>query len=935
MKGKLHELYHEKSGAKLVWLDRPDENMTFGIGFQTIPTDSTGVFHILEHSVLGGSDKYPVKEPFVELLKSSLQTFLNAMTFPDKTVYPFSSRNKQDFLNLMDIYMDAVLHPIAVHDEKVFRQEGWRFEVDESSVPMYQGVVYNEMKGAYSDVRAVLEHQMNENLFPDTCYRHECGGIPEEIPDLSYEQFVQSHATYYHPSNALIVLDGSVDLDACLELLDNYLKLYSRQEMVFTIPHQQEYPFKKVTQEFEIGPGEDMNGRTILSWGKLACTYDEPEIQYGLSILCDYLCGDNESPLKRAVLSRQLGQDMSMRLHDGIQQAWVGWELWNTEEEQAEPALAAIRTVLEQQIAEGLDRERLEACCNSLAFQLANRDGMGIPRGIMEALNILEPWLYGGDPAQNMGYEKVLTDLRARISTGWFEDLIRTHLLDGSSGVLLTLKPSQTLGEQRVEAEKEKLAHAWDSLSEAQKDAVKAKCEAIRQWQQTPDTREALATIPVLTLADLKQAPKALRVEISEVEGIPVLTHETDSSLAYVNLHFAAADLSSGELPALTMLCNVLGKFATENHTGAQLQVLTKQKIGQFYVRPEVSGCGKEKHRLHLVARAVFLKENLSDAVALITEILTQTKYDNMDSLGEILRQNKNQNQMQLISGGNRFAASRVAARQTSAGAARELLSGCEYIRWVNEACDADGASVLETLQALAAKLFVRKRLTVSVSTNAEAAVHKLADAFPSGSDCCEFGQIPVLAPCKEGILIPAGVSYVAKGANVGSFGGSTYVLANLLTFSHLWNEVRVQGGAYGTGFFGSDNGDMTFYSYRDPNPVGAVRAFDASADFVDSFIRSGENLDKYILGAMSEADPLLGAGAKLQLAESRYFKGVTYEDTCHIHAQLCNTSQEDLSKLLEDLRLVADSDNYCIVGGQEILDACKDSLTQITQILT
>lgn len=376
MQGTLWEMTHEQSGAKLCWLQRADENMTFAIAFRTIPTDSTGVFHILEHSVLNGSNKYPVKEPFVELLKSSLQTFLNAMTYPDKTVYPVSSRNKQDFHNLMDVYMDAVLHPLAVKMPNVFRQEGWRLEFDEQGEPMFQGVVYNEMKGAYSDVTRMAERAMMAGLYPDTCYAMESGGDPVHIPELSYEQFVSEHQKYYHPSNALIVLDGDVDLQDCLHLLDKELSRFQKQEMSFPIPMQQPLPYRQERIRYEVAEGED-DDKTIVSFGKLLCRFDDPVELQAASLLADYLAGDAEAPLKRAILNAGLGEDFQVEVSDGMQQAWFGWQVWNTREEKIPEIKQTIRSALEELLHKGLDKERLLGCYNALAFKLLDRDNYG------------------------------------------------------------------------------------------------------------------------------------------------------------------------------------------------------------------------------------------------------------------------------------------------------------------------------------------------------------------------------------------------------------------------------------------------------------------------------------------------------------------------------------------------------------------------------
>ena len=938
MQGTLWELEHPKSGARLIWLQRQDENMTFAVAFRTIPTDSTGVFHILEHSVLNGSRKYPVKEPFVELLKSSLQTFLNAMTFPDKTVYPVSSRNRQDFRNLMDIYMDAVLHPLAVSDPKVFRQEGWRLEFDADGNPVFQGVVYNEMKGAFSDVSRVLERAMMENLFPETCYRHCSGGNPANIPELTYEQFVSEHAKYYHPSNALLVLDGDIDLDGCLELLNSFLRDYDRQELQFPIGEQAAHPYKEERIEYEVSPSEDTENKTIVSYGRLLCGYDDPITLHAASLLCDYLTGDTEAPLKRAVLDAGLGADVEAALNDGMRQAWLGWQVWNTEEEKLPEIKRVIRDTLEGILEQGLDQERLLGCYNTLAFRLLDRDNFGYPRGLVEALSILEPWLYGGDPAQNLSYRSILEQLRRKLGSGLLEELIRM-LLDESQGYLAIAVPSSTLGQQRTQEEQQRAKRFWDSLNEGEKEDRKLQLEQLHTWQQTPDSREALSSIPVLSLKDISAEPTPLHVHETNREDVPVLVHETGSELVYLNLYFEASDVPPEDMPLLNLLGDLLGTLETERHSASGLQTALRQKVGQLSFGADVYHRTPERHRTVFSAQCVCLDTYREQAAELMTEILNTTRFTDPAPVKKMLLQKKTANQQRLIAMGNRFAAARVNARQTSAGAARELLSGVEAIRWVNRQCqEEDVSALLKRMEALCSRLFTRSRLTVSVSANGEALVPQFLNAFPQGEKAPEETGFPLLPKCREGILIPAGVGYAAKGINTERFGqnfsGCMWVLSNLLTYEHLWNEVRVKGGAYGTGFRGDSNNDLVATSYRDPAPGKTLGQFDRCAQVVRDFCGEEPELTRYILGAMADADPMLGAAGKIRLGELRHFKGTTMEDVRRHRSELIGCTAEDLLSLCPALEQMAAENNSCIVAGQQQLEDCKALLDTIVENL-
>lgn len=938
MQGRLWVMEHSKSGAKLVWLDRPEENMTFAIGFRTIPTDSTGVFHILEHSVLGGSDKYPVKEPFVELLKSSLKTFLNALTFPDKTMYPVSSRNKQDFRNLIGVYMDAVLHPLAVHNPNVFRQEGWHLELDENGTPSFQGVVYNEMKGAYSDVGSLMMHTMMEKLFPDTCYRHESGGAPEHIPELTYEHFVSEHAKYYHPSNARIILDGQVDLDSTLGFLNSVLSQYDRQEMVFPIPVQKSLPFASYEIPYEIGAGESTEGKTIISRGNLLCGFDDPKTTLAAEILADYLSEGSEAPLTNAILKEGLCADFSLSVHDGMQQCWLNWKAANTDPEKRDRLLEVIKETLETE-AKGLDQERLLGCYNSLAYQLMDRDRHGLPRGVLEAISILESWLYDGDPAQNLHYSAVLEELKADLNTGYFENLLRSTLLDETQGVLLTLLPDPTLGEKRVQEEQARADAYWAGLSDAQKEQTAADVEALHQWQQTPNTPEALAAIPMLKLEDLKDDPKPLEWKEEDQSGVPVLKHSTGSELVYLNLHFEASDLTPEELPLLNLLGSLLGELPTADHNAAQLQILTKQKIGMLDFSPEVYNLDVLKHRTVFSAETVCLPDFANDTAELLIEMLTRTQFTDTRLLGDTLRQQKTRYQRSLISGGNRYAAGRVVARQTSVGAVKEYMGGIEYIRWLNahqELSEEALLALLSDMEALAKKLFTRQRMTISVSDNIP--VPAFAASFPEGAEAPKSGSLPLLAPCREGILIPAAVGFAAKGGNIKNYGtkfnGHAPVLSNLMSFQYLWNAIRVQGGAYGSGFLCAESGDVICYSFRDPNPGRSLDCFDGCADFVEYFCKEHDDLTKFILGALSDTDPLLTAAKRVQLGESRYFKHVTQEAILNRSRQLRETTTASLLDFCPALRSAAAENNLCVVGGKEQLDGCGEKIDCVVDVM-
>lgn len=934
----LWELEHEKTGTPLAWLDRADENKTFAITFKTIPEDSTGVFHILEHSVLCGSDKYPVKEPFVELLKSSVNTFLNAMTYPDKTVYPFSSRNNKDFLNLLDVYMDAVLHPAIYHKPEIFRQEGWHYELREGQEPVYQGVVFNEMKGAYASADAVLEHAMNRQMFPDNCYSAESGGHPEHIPDLTYEQFIANHRKFYHPSNSRIILNGSVDLDSVLAHIDLYLKDYDRHVADFQIPMQAAVPYREERTIYEIGTEESTSNRTIVSCGCMLGCFNEQEKLYAATVLKDYLAGDNDAPLKQAVLSAGLGQDVKVRLHDGIQQNWISWEVWNTDEDKVDEIKAVVNRVLTDLAENGLDKGRLEACFNRFAFQLRDKDGGWASRSLSEALTMLDSWLYGGDPAQYLLTEDVLNALEAKLDSAYFADLIRTLFLENLHKAMSVLVPSQTLGKEKQEKEAARVAAECAAWTDADRVRIEAEGKTLAAWQQTADTPEALNSIPVLKLSDIDPTPEKLPVTVSKTNGITVLTHDIQNGLTYLNLHFDVSDLSMKELPVASLLTKLLGKLPTVNYSSAQLQMLTKQKVGKLRFIPNVYS-GK-KASVHLSAEMVCLANQGETAVALLCEILTETLFEDKLLLKNLLNQIMMQLQMEFVGAGHQYAMTRACSMLTGPGAAKEAMVGSSFIQWVKAQCAANDGQLDELaaqLKAVAGKAFCAKRLTVSLSSNAEKLIDPVLCAFPKGS-ASGSAQLTPNTTDQIGLPIPAPIGFASKASNIknygGSFHGSIYVLTNVLNFSYLWNEIRVQGGAYGCGFAGRDDGDMFFYTYRDPQPGRSLNVFDKAVDFIRSFCAQKMDLTPMILGSMASADPLLNTQMKITVAENRYFKGITYEDVCRVRHELISTTHEDLLALTDVLKYVAEDNAVCIVAGQPLLEACGELISKIQPVL-
>ena len=626
--GTLYEMVYEKNGAELVYFDRDDTNKTFAIGFKTLPSDDTGVFHIIEHSVLCGSEKYPVKEPFVELLKGSLNTFLNAMTFDDKTVYPVASRNDKDFMNLIDVYMDAVLHPRILTMPEIFYQEGWHYELfDKESEPVYKGVVFNEMKGAYSSPDQLVYRYICGLLYPDNCYRHDSGGAPESIPSLTYDDFIASHARYYHPSNSRIFLDGKMNLSEVLALLDSFLSPYEKIDVDADIPMQGPTGRIERTVDYEIGENESQDGKTRVAFANIISRFDECEKTVAFSAIADVLAGSNEAPLKKALLGAGLCEDVSVTLYDGVMQNALIIEVKNTDEAKKEEIEKTIRAVLAE-AARGIDRERLRATLDFAEFNAREADFGSMPRGLVCALLSYETWLYGGDPIDNIDRAKVYESLKSRLDSTYFEDLVRECLLENENLAVLTLKPSRDLGAARREREAGELCAAKSAWSDGEVSRIIELNEKLRLWQNTPDTKEQLATIPMLTLGDISDTPEPLTVSEEELLGTKLLTHRADTNgIVYTELFFDLSGLCERELSLASLISRAMTNLPTEESDVVTLQSKIKASLGSFSVGVEVTVNSKtNKATPYLTVSASALGEKRARIAELSREILLDRK---------------------------------------------------------------------------------------------------------------------------------------------------------------------------------------------------------------------------------------------------------------------------------------------------------------------
>lgn len=932
VKGTLYEMVHEKTGAKLAWLDREDDNKTFSIAFKTIPENDTGVFHILEHSVLNGSQKYPVREPFVELLKGSMQTFLNAFTYPDKTMYPVSSRNNKDFMNLMSVYMDAVFHPAIYTNPNIFYQEGWHYEIrKEEDTPVYKGVVLNEMKGAFSSVDEVIINELNRMLFPDNCYKYVSGGDPEYITTLSYEKFIETHQKFYHPSNARIFLDGSLDINEVTKFIDDeYFSQYEKEEMCFDIPMQEEKEAQHHRVSYELSDEESEEHRTQIALAKIVSSFDQPVKNLAWGVLSTVLVSSNESELKKAIIDNDLGEDVELDIYDGIQQPWIVMCIRNTDEEKYDEVIKKIQECAKSLIKKGLDHEAIQATLNQMEFKYREKHE---PAGVMFAQRALETWLYDGDITQGFSLGSVFEELRKKVDEGYFEELMKEFFLSDKLSTLIAV-PDTKLGEERFQHEQDKLVKAKESWGEDIKKYIDIN-EKLDTWQATEDTEEQLNTLPQLTLADISDKPIEYPYEVIRENGVDVIVHpQEDTGIVYMNFYFNLAGITVKNLPSLGLFVSLLTNLPTKNKSVEQIQSAIRKDLGglsfgldSYSISHEYETCVPL-----LVATASCLKQNTKQAISLILEIAKETVFE-ADKILPILKQENESFRQGVSASGQSYAMRRCAAHNSAEGVFREYVGGYEsgiFDKNLEKNFDKEVDSFINDCQLYQEVLFSKARCTASITGKENLDVVK---EFVDGLNTVEATpakvHYPLLTEKKEFIQISGGVSYSAINQNIEALGerfsAVLNVLSHLLTYDYLWNEVRVKGGAYGTGFAVNANGNVGAYSYRDPDVTNALEAFKNIYQRVEEMKMSEEDLTQMIVGTIASSEPLLSSLGKVRVADRFYFTNVTYERRQENRNKILHTTASDLGAYSEILKKAMEVASICVVGNEETYEQLKE----------
>ena len=900
LSGRLVEMVHDKSGAQLAWVDNGDINKLFSITFKTLPENSTGVFHILEHSVLCGSEKYPVKEPFVDLLKSSMNTFLNAMTFQDKTMYPVSSRNEKDFLNLTSVYLDAVFAPAILKNPNIFYQEGWHIEQDEEGKLSYKGVVFNEMKGAVSDVDDFLTEEMLGLVYPDNAYGYNSGGEPAVIPTLTYDEFIKTYKRFYHPSNARVFLDGAVPLEKTLRMIDAYL---ANCEPLTDLPQfePQESKAAEKTVDYALAEDEDPADKGRLMVGKIFADLKDPVKSMAAGVLFNSLTDSNDSPLKKAVLDSGLAQDMSVDVIDDIPQPFYQMQLKNVKDGKDEELWMLIKDTCDSLCADGIDRKGLIAAINRSEFNFKSPNE---PAGLIRCIKSMTTWLHDEDPMTYLAVDGIYAKLRENLSGSYYEDLL-AELVSGEGLCKLHAKASHTAAAEKDAAEAERLEAVAKGWTEEDRKANKKLNEELVAWQQAPDSPAAKAMLPKLPISEVSAEPQWVDTKITAEKGVAVLYHPVPShGIVNINMYFSLGNRSLAELTRLASLSGLLGELPTKYHSSVELAQEVKTYLGSLsfriasYARKDVV---TEAAPMLMVSASV-LSENLEKASELISEILLFTRFDDHEKIRNILKQADIMSRQMIVGAGHAYARLIAMSGCTADAAIAEAITGNSYMNWLHRmTAEFDGRvdAYTKLLDDTLRDACCRERLIVSVTATDYVSLSGLFESFPRGTAVPPFGKYSGTLPERTGTKIPALVGFSSQAIHLSQLGaeydGSLAVASNILSFDYLWNKVRVQGGAYGTGLRTDVSGFVTTYSYRDPTPAKSVEINKELGDYLRKLCDEKVPLDNFIIAAVAATEPLLPPAARGAMADKYWFSGYSYDYIKAARAQMLDVNYDKL----------------------------------------
>lgn len=932
-------LRHKKSGARIAILSNNDDNKVFYIGFRTPPEDETGVPHIIEHTTLCGSKKFPVKDPFIELAKGSLNTFLNAMTYPDKTVYPVASCNDQDFKNLMDVYLDAVFNPNITKYEEIFKQEGWHYELtgkdDELKI---NGVVYNEMKGAYSSPDEVLSSQIYRSLFPDNTYSKDSGGNPEYIPKLTYEAYLDFYHKYYHPSNSYIYLYGDMDVVERLEWLDKeYLSLYDYKKVNSEINKQPAFDeIKNVEAQYSITMDDSQENKTYLSYNRVVGDSLDEMLYQAFDVLDYALVSSPGAPVKQALIDAGIGDDVYGSYDAGILQPVFSFVAKNANASQADEFESIIENTLKEVVKTGINKEALLAGINSSEFKFREADFGQFPKGLLFGLNCLDSWLFDDmKPFIHLECLGTFAKLRKAVDTDYFEKLIQEYLLDNTHGSSVTVKPKRGLGNEREEALAKELSDYKASLSDEEIKKLIEDTEHLKKYQEEPSSDEDLRKLPMLTRADMKKNAMPFSNIEDELLDVKVVRHDIESNgIDYISFLFDAGDFAQSELGYLGFFTNALGLVSTEKYSYTDLANATNIYTGGISTgtasHPDIKDRNNFVFKLEVKLKV--LEKNLDKALELMEQMLLSSDFTDTKRLGELVAQIKARLQANLSSSGHLVAAMRSMSSFSRYALYQDELKGVAFYRSIcriEKELSESPKNVSDKLAAIAKKLFARNRMLISFTGNNEAygnakpSLEKVIAGFDKMSAIGNQAEVH-FNTAKEAFVDASQIQYVAKTGDFICEGyeytGALRLLRIILSYDYLWINVRVKGGAYGCMNTFLRSGESYFVSYRDPNLSDTLDVYDRIPEYIKSFSPDERDMTKYIIGTFSALDTPMNPEAKGSRSLSAYLEGITYEQIQKERNEILNAQPEDIRRLADLVEAVLKKDSICVIGNENMI---------------
>ncbi len=946
---------HKKSGARVALLSNDDDNKVFAIGFRTPPKNSTGVAHIIEHTVLCGSKEFPVKDPFVELVKGSLNTFLNAMTYPDKTVYPIASCNDADFQNLMHVYLDAVFYPNIYSTDKIFKQEGWHYEMeDEKSDLTINGVVYNEMKGAFSSADDMLSREIQNSLYPDTTYGIESGGDPDVIPELTYEEYLDFHRKYYHPSNSYIYLFGNMDMAKKLDYIDkNYLSKFDRIEVDSEVDVQKAFEEpRKVVKPYPVLPDDEIAKNTYLSYNFSVGSPLDKKLYIAFDILDYALCSAPGAPIKKTLIEKGIGQDVYSEYDNGIRQPVFSIVAKNADESQLDEFVDTIQGILRQQVENGIDKKSLLAGLSYDEFKYREADFGRFPKGLLYGLQVFDSWLYDDNmPWINVEANETFAELKKEVDGRYFEELVQKYLLDNNHKSVVVLRPEKGLTEKKDEELRDRLQKYKESLSEEEIKKIVQETKELREYQDTPDDPEDLAKIPLLTLADMRKEADRFIYELRDAEGTKVLFHDVfTNGIAYINFVFDMSSVDAELLPFASSLKKALGMLNTEHYSYGDLyneiNIRTGGISGSISTYTDSDDVTKFQTKFEISVKV--LHDNLRYAFDLVKEIMTSTDFDDIKRLREIFGEQYARLQSDLASAGHQSAALRAMSYVSPSAMVSDNVSGIGYFRHLeklNKALDTeDGAKELvEKFEMLCHLIFRPENLLVDITGTEKEydGMEEQTKAFAQAlyTDDVSKGELKLVPQKKnEGFKTAGQVQYVCRAGNFAKKGlkynGSLRVLKVMMGYDYLWKNIRILGGAYGCMSSFAKNGDSAFVTYRDPHLKNSIDIFKGASDYLRNFDSDDRTILQYIIGAISDLDTPKTPSAKGAYGLTAYLCNARMENIQKNRDELLGTTRETIRSLADYVDAFMSDECLCVIGSAEKIDGASEIFGSVEQLV-